>query len=85
MIAAADRVLALADDNTKIIAGLGPVSNKVDLKSYRDMLAAVSEEIKALVKQHKKLNEIKAAKPSAEFDEKCGKRLFRQRLLPRCS
>ena len=73
VIAAADRVLALADENTKIIPGHGPVSNKADLKNYRDMLATVTGRIKALLKQGKKLDEIKAAKPSAEFDEKWGK------------
>ena len=73
VIAAADRVLALADDNTKIIPGHGPVSNKADLKNYRDMLSTVTGRIKALLKQGKKLDEIKAAKPSAEFDERWGK------------
>ena len=73
VIAAADRVLAMSDDNTKIIPGHGPVSGKADLKNYRDMLSTVTGRIKALIKEGKKLDEIKAAKPSAEFDEKWGK------------
>ena len=73
VVAAADRVLALADDSSKIIPGHGPMSTKADLKAYRDMLSAVSGRIKAMVKEGKKLDEIKAAKPSAEFDEKWGK------------
>ena len=73
VIAAADRVLAMSDDNTKIIPGHGPVSGKADLKNYRDMLSTVTGRIKALMKEGKKLEEIKAAKPSAEFDEKWGK------------
>ena len=73
VIAAADRVLAMSDDNTKIIPGHGPVSGKADLKNYRDMLSTVTGRIKALIKEGKKLDEIKAAKPSAEFDEKLGK------------
>ena len=73
VIAAADRVLAMSDDNTRIIPGHGPVSGKVDLKAYRDMLATVSGRVKALMKEGKKLDEIKAAKPSVEFDEKWGK------------
>ena len=73
IVAAADRVLAIADDSTKIIPGHGPVSNKADLKSYRDMLAAVSVRVKALVKEGKKVEEILAANPSAQFDEKWGK------------
>lgn len=73
VIAAADRVLALANDATKIIPGHGPVCNKADLKVYRDMLSTVTGRVKALLKQGKTPDEIKAAKPSAEFDEKWGK------------
>ncbi|MEO8386298.1 MAG: MBL fold metallo-hydrolase, partial [Betaproteobacteria bacterium] len=72
VVAAADRVLALANDSSKIIPGHGPMSNKAELKAYRDMLATVSARVKALVKEGKKLDEIKAAKPSAEYDEKWG-------------
>ncbi len=73
VIAAADRVLALSNDATKIIPGHGPVCSKADLKVYRDMLSTVTGRVKALLKQGKTADEIKAAKPSAEFDEKWGK------------
>ena len=73
VIAAADRVLAIADDNTKIIPGHGPLSNKAELKTYRDMLATATSRIKALLAQGKTLEEILAAKPTAEFDERWGK------------
>lgn len=73
VIAAADRVLALADDNTKIIPGHGPLSNKAELKVYREMLATVTGRIKALLQQGKKLDDILAARPTADFDERWGK------------
>ena len=38
----ADKVLALARDDTKIIPGHGPRASKADLKAYRDMLAAIA-------------------------------------------
>src|ERR1700722_8752370 len=38
MIAAADRILSLADNDTKIVAGHGPLGNKADLTKSRDML-----------------------------------------------
>ena len=41
VIAAADKVLAMADDNTKIIPGHGAVASKADLVAYRDMLVAI--------------------------------------------
>ncbi|MEQ1517080.1 MAG: MBL fold metallo-hydrolase [Usitatibacteraceae bacterium] len=73
IVAAADRVLAIANDSTKIIPGHGPVSSKAELKNYRDMLASVSARVKALVKEGKKLEEIRATNPTADFDEKWGK------------
>ena len=73
VIAAADRMLAIADDNTKIIPGHGPLSNKAELKVYREMLATVTGRIRALLKQGRKLDDILAAKPTADFDERWGK------------
>jgi cyclase len=73
VIAAADLGLAIANDSTKIIPGHGPLGNKADLKAYRDMLATVSGRIKALIGQGKKLEEVLAAAPTAEYDAVWGK------------
>jgi cyclase len=73
VIAAVDRALAIAGDGTRIIPGHGPLSDKAQLKAYRDMLATVSERIKRLVAAGKKLEDIKAAKVTADLDEKWGK------------
>jgi len=72
VIAAADKVLAFAKDDTKIIPGHGPLSNKAELKVYRDMLATLVGRIKEQVKAGKKLEEIVAAKPTADYDAKWG-------------
>jgi glyoxylase-like metal-dependent hydrolase (beta-lactamase superfamily II) len=68
VIAAVDLVLPMIDDQTKVIPGHGPLSNKAELKEYREMLATVSARIKKLIKQRKDLPTIRAAKPTAEFD-----------------
>jgi len=73
VIAAADRVLAMAGDKTRIIPGHGPLGNKADLKAYRDMLATVSAGIKDQIKAGRKLEEVVASKPSAQFDDAWGK------------
>ena len=73
VIAAADHALKIADDNTRIIPGHGPLATKADLKAYRDMLAKVSGRIKPMVKQGKTLEQVLAAKPTKEFDEVWGK------------
>jgi glyoxylase-like metal-dependent hydrolase (beta-lactamase superfamily II) len=80
MIAAADRVLAAADGSTKIIPGHGPLATKVDIKAYRDMLAASRDAVKPLVAAGKTLDEVKAAKPTAAFDEKWGKGFIKPEL-----
>jgi glyoxylase-like metal-dependent hydrolase (beta-lactamase superfamily II) len=69
-VAAADQVLAIADDATKIIPGHGPVMTKADLKEWRDMIVTVRERVAKLAAQKKTLAEIQAAKPTAEFDAK---------------
>jgi glyoxylase-like metal-dependent hydrolase (beta-lactamase superfamily II) len=72
MVAACDKALALAGDDTKIIPGHGPLSNKADLKTWRDMLAAISAKVHKLVADGKNVEEIVASNPTAEFDAKYG-------------
>ncbi len=72
-IAAVDRVLAMSDDNTRIIPGHGPLANKADLVAYRNMLAGTIGNIKKLVAEGKNLDAVVAAKPTADFDERWGK------------
>ena len=72
MVVACDKALALARDDTKIIPGHGPLSNKAELKAWRDALAAISANIHKLVAAGKSVEEIVAANPTAEFDAKYG-------------
>jgi cyclase len=70
LIAAADRALPLCNDTTKIIPGHGPVGTTADLKAWREMLVTVRDKVAALAAAHKSLDDIKAAKPTADFDGK---------------
>ena len=72
IIAAADRVLKVAGDKTRLIPGHGPVATKADLQAYRDMLAKVRERVAKLVAEGKSAEQIVAAKPTADLDEKWG-------------
>ena len=69
VIEAVDEMLEKIDDDTVVIPGHGPISNKAELMAYRDMLAGVSENINALKADGKSIDEIVAAKPTADFDE----------------
>jgi cyclase len=73
VVAACDKVLALATDRTKIIPGHGPISDKAGLAAYRNMLATVAGRIKAMIAEGKKLEEITASNVTADFDALWGK------------
>ena len=77
MIAAADTVLALANDDTKLIPGHGPLATKDDLRNYRDMLSTIAGRVKTQIKDGKTLGDIIASKPTVEFDEAWGKGFIR--------
>jgi len=73
VIAAADKVLALANDSSKIIPGHGPLSTKKELTAYRDMLKTIRSRIHSQVTSGKSLDEVKASRPTKEWDETLGK------------
>jgi cyclase len=76
MIAGATKLLALADNNTKIVPGHGPLGNKADLMKYRDMLTTVRERLQKLKSSGKSMQEAVAAKPIDDLDPVWGKGLF---------
>jgi glyoxylase-like metal-dependent hydrolase (beta-lactamase superfamily II) len=72
LVAAIEAVLSRADARTVIVPGHGPVSNRAELSTYRDMLVAVGRQVRELVEQGKTLDEVLAAQPTAAFDERYG-------------
>jgi glyoxylase-like metal-dependent hydrolase (beta-lactamase superfamily II) len=73
MIAGADLGLKLSDSTTKIVPGHGPLANKTALTACRDMLVTIRDRVETQKKSGKTLEEVVAAKPSAEFDGTWGK------------
>jgi cyclase len=73
MIAAADQILALADDDTKIVAGHGPLGNKADLTKSRDMLITSRDRVQKLKSAGKSALEAVAEKPLTDLDLVWGK------------
>ena len=73
MIAATNANLAAATKDTIIIPGHGrPISNRVELEEFRDMLVAIRESVSRLKQQGRSRDETVAAKPTADFDAKWG-------------
>jgi cyclase len=57
-----------AGPRTRIIPGHGPVVDRNALIAHRDLLLAVRDKVAPLVEQGKNVEEVLAAKPTAEFD-----------------
>jgi glyoxylase-like metal-dependent hydrolase (beta-lactamase superfamily II) len=75
-IAACDQVLGLASDRTRIIPGHGALSNRAELKAYRDMLATIAGRVRKMIEAGSTPEAVATAGVSAEFDEKWGKRFL---------
>ncbi len=72
VIDACDRILVLCNDETQIIPGHGPLSNKKDLADYRNMLHTLYSEVSSLKESGKELKEIVDENPAANFNEQFG-------------
>jgi glyoxylase-like metal-dependent hydrolase (beta-lactamase superfamily II) len=69
MIAALDKIAALIDSGTKVIPGHGPLTDRKGVVAFRDMLAAVRDRVAKLIQEGKTLEQVVAAKPTADFDK----------------
>ena len=81
MIAAADKGLTLADNDTKIVPGHGPLGNKADLTKFRDMVATARDRVQKLKSDGKTAQEAAATKPLADLDPLWGKGTFNSDLF----
>ena len=68
-IAAQEKILAMANNQTKIIAGHGELANKADLQVALDMLIDSRARVKALVDAGKSKDEIIAENPLADYHD----------------
>lgn len=72
VVAAAEKIIALADEQTRIIPGHGPVGTRKELVVYRNMLNDVLIALRGLKKEGKTLDEVIALQPTKAFDEEWG-------------
>ena len=63
-----DQVIRMIDDETKVIPGHGPMSNKAELIAYRAMIGQAVDLVRDLHANGNTLEETVAAKPLAGFD-----------------
>jgi glyoxylase-like metal-dependent hydrolase (beta-lactamase superfamily II) len=72
MIASADKVLGMVNEQTKIIPGHGPLATPKDLKTFRDMLAKLRDAVARQIREGKTLEQTLEAAPSKDLDAEWG-------------
>jgi len=73
MIDGVQTALKMVNGQSKIVPGHGPPANRATLEAYAHMLTAIRDKVRALKTSGKSLADVRAAKPSAEFDAAWGK------------
>ncbi|HWP72424.1 MAG TPA: MBL fold metallo-hydrolase [Gemmatimonadaceae bacterium] len=58
IIAAADKVLAMSNAQTRIIPGHGPLADRARLKMYRDMVVALRDRVRTLISTGKTADQV---------------------------
>jgi glyoxylase-like metal-dependent hydrolase (beta-lactamase superfamily II) len=73
MIAAVELGIGMADAETRIIPGHGPLSDFNGMQEYHAFLTKARDNVQALIDQGMSLEQAIAANPTAEWDENLGK------------
>ena len=72
LIAALERGLALADGDTRVVAGHGPPGDRTHLKAARDMLVEVRGRVARLKRAGQRREQVLAAAPTRDLDPHWG-------------
>jgi glyoxylase-like metal-dependent hydrolase (beta-lactamase superfamily II) len=67
-----DRLLEVANERTRIVPAVGPLMSLADLKEQHAMYLAVFERLHAMLIKALAVDEVLAAKPTAEYDARFG-------------
>jgi len=71
-LAALQKIIDMAGPNTKILPGHGVVSTREDIAAFRDLVASLQTKVGDMIKQGMTLEQVLAAKPTADLDAKLG-------------
>jgi glyoxylase-like metal-dependent hydrolase (beta-lactamase superfamily II) len=72
LIAAGERVIGLADDQTTIIPGHGPLADKADLEEWIGIMSTIRSRFQSLIDDGLSADEVIAAGVTSEWDEAMG-------------
>jgi glyoxylase-like metal-dependent hydrolase (beta-lactamase superfamily II) len=68
-----EKALTLANAETKIIPGHGPLGSRDELKAYAEFLAEAVNSVQSLINDDKNLKQTIALTPTAKWDDSLGK------------
>ena len=60
------------EGGTMIVPGHGRISDSADVAYYRDMVTIIRDRVQSMVKKGMTLDQVKAAKPTADYDPRYG-------------
>jgi cyclase len=60
------------EGGTMIVPGHGRIADEFDLVEYRDMVTIIRDRVQALIKKGQTLEQVKAARPSLDYDSRFG-------------
>jgi len=78
LIAALNRIIEITvparyqEGGTRVIPGHGRLCDEADVVEYRDMVTIIRDRIRELVKQGRTLAQVKAARPTRDYDTEYG-------------
>jgi cyclase len=78
VIAGLNKILDLAvsefrtEGGTLVVPGHGRISDSADVAYYRDMVVILRDRIKSMIDREMTLDEVKAAKPTADYEPRYG-------------
>ena len=72
MVGGIQRLLAIANEQTRIVPARGPVLSFADLKTQASMYASIYERLSTMLNKGRGPGEAVAAKPTKEFDAQMG-------------
>jgi glyoxylase-like metal-dependent hydrolase (beta-lactamase superfamily II) len=73
VIEAVGSALARVTARTKIVPGHGPLGSRASLEAYGHMLTTIRDRVRTAKRAGKTLEEVQAARPTADFDDPWGK------------
>jgi cyclase len=72
IVSGLDILLKVADDQTRIIPGQGPILTKADLESQRKIFGNISQRLRTLMFGGKNVEDALAAQPTKEYNDRMG-------------